>query len=175
MRNIEIKAKVANLNRLLQLAKNLAHAEPILISQHDTFYNCITGRLKLRRLLKSGRGELIFYDRPDTEGPKLSSYEKTDLSSNEQLNSLHSVLAKALGIKSEVKKTRHLFLVGQTRVHVDEVESLGNFMELEVCLSSDQSEKDGEKIAYDLMAKLGVSEKDLICGAYADLLVVQKN
>ncbi|XP_066145735.1 uncharacterized protein [Euwallacea fornicatus] len=170
MRNIEIKAKVTNLSHLLQQAKNLSQSEPTLISQHDTFYNCTTGRLKLRRLLKSGSGELIFYDRPDTEGPKLSSYEKTNLSNNDQLSSLHNVLAKALGIKSEVKKNRHLFLVGQTRVHIDEVESLGNFMELEVCLNSDQSEKDGEKIAYDLMAKLGVSEKDLISGAYADLL-----
>ena len=44
-------------------------------------------------------------------------------------------LGKALGVKGRVKKTRLLYMVGQTRVHVDEVEGLGNFMELEVSLS----------------------------------------
>lgn len=43
------------------------------------------------------------------------------------------VLTDALGMVGQVKKERHLFMVGQTRVHVDTVEGLGHFMELEVC------------------------------------------
>lgn len=48
------------------------------------------------------------------------------------VDDLHKVLEKAFGAKNEVKKVRHLFIVGQTRIHIDEVEDLGNFMELEV-------------------------------------------
>lgn len=78
-----------------------------------------------------GDAELIYYDRPDTEGPKLSSYEKSPIPSG-SVPSLDAVLTQALGVSGMVKKTRHLFLVGQTRVHVDQVEGLGDFMELEV-------------------------------------------
>lgn len=154
MRNVEIKAKVVNLKQLLAEAKKLAGKDAITIKQHDTFYNVPNGRLKLRRLLdvstqldaqflytrensiaifQTGKGELIFYDRPNIEGPKLSLFQKTDVDS-ENLNGLNEVLVKALGAKNDVKKTRHLFLVNQTRVHVDEVENLGHFMELEVTI-----------------------------------------
>lgn len=63
----------------------------------------------------------------------MSLFEKTDVDSA-SLNDLNKVLVKALGAKNDVKKTRHLFLVNQTRVHVDEVENLGDFMELEVTI-----------------------------------------
>lgn len=71
--------------------------------------------------------------RPDVTGPKTCSYKKFDFSEN--VNDLHELLTEALGEKSFVKKTRRLFLVGQTRVHVDSVEGLGDFMELEVFIS----------------------------------------
>lgn len=61
----------------------------------------------------------------------MSSYKKADIKSN-AICDLNHVLREALGAKNDVKKVRHLFLVGQTRVHIDEVENLGNFLELEV-------------------------------------------
>ncbi len=71
-------------------------------------------------------------------------------------------------------KTRHLFMVGQTRVHCDRVDGLGDFVELEVVLAEDESEAKGVEIANDLMAKLGVDpEKDLISGAYMDLILAK--
>jgi predicted adenylyl cyclase CyaB len=60
--------------------------------------------------------------------------------------------------------------VGNTRVHLDEVEGLGSFLELEVMLGPGQSEQEGQAIAQELMAQLGVEESDLIEGAYMDLL-----
>lgn len=64
--------------------------------------------------------------------------------------------------------------MGQTRVHCDEVEGLGHFVELEVLMKENQSLKEGEEIAKDLMSKLGVKEADLVKGAYIDLLSEQK-
>jgi len=63
--------------------------------------------------------------------------------------------------------------VGQTRVHCDEVDGLGHFMELEVVMKENQSAVEGEEIAKDLMSKLGIEETDLIEGAYIDLLSSQ--
>lgn len=59
--------------------------------------------------------------------------------------------------------------MGQTRVHVDQVEGLGDFMELEVVLRPDQSLEEGQEIANNLMKKLGVSDEDLITGSYMEL------
>lgn len=81
--------------------------------------------------MQDGNGELIYYERPDTEGPKLSSFEKTNITS-ENVIGLTSVLSAALGKTCIVSKVRNLFLVGQTRVHIDSVDGLGDFMELEV-------------------------------------------
>lgn len=80
---------------------------------------------------QDGTGELIFYQRPDVKGPKLSTYSKIDLDA-EKRKELREVLTMANGILGTVEKTRHLYMVGQTRIHIDRVLGLGNFMELEV-------------------------------------------
>jgi predicted adenylyl cyclase CyaB len=80
------------------------------------------------------------------------------------------VLELAYGIRGVVRKTRYLYLVGKTRVHLDDVANLGQFMELEVVLEEGQSDSEGQKVAEDLMSALGVESADLIDGAYMDLL-----
>ena len=79
-------------------------------------------------------------------------------------------MSLALGMRGVVKKTRYLYMVGQTRIHIDEVEGLGYFMELEVVMREGQSDAEGQDIAEDLMRRLGVREDALIEGAYMDLL-----
>ncbi|KAF2349620.1 CYTH domain, partial [Trinorchestia longiramus] len=86
------------------------------------------------------------------------------------LQSIRTLLAASIGVRGEVMKTRHLFMVGQTRVHVDRVQGLGDFMELEVVLREDQTAADGQVIAGDLMKRLGVQEADLLSGAYMDMI-----
>ncbi|GFG29099.1 hypothetical protein Cfor_00189 [Coptotermes formosanus] len=165
-RNVEIKAKVRNLGDIVSKAKKLSNSEGTWIEQDDVFFTVPQGRLKLRTF-QDKTAELIFYDRPDCDGPKLSKYEKCTLPDGSQIA---SVLSHALGVKGRVKKNRQLFMVGQTRVHIDNVEDLGNFMELEVVLSEDQTLDEGQVIAETLMADLGVEKEDLISGAYMDLL-----
>ncbi|XP_054480915.1 uncharacterized protein LOC129112726 [Anoplopoma fimbria] len=165
--NVEIKATVSDPTLFAKMAAELSQSEGSIIRQHDTFFNCSTGRLKLRDLMNKS-GQLIFYERPDTDGPKLSRYS---ISPTSDPPSLRAVLSDALGVKGEVRKERRLFLIGQTRVHLDNVEGLGNFMELEVVMRPEQTVEDGQKVAEDLMEKLCVSKESLVTGAYMDLLL----
>ncbi|KAM8883752.1 uncharacterized protein ACB058_000184 isoform 2-T2 [Synchiropus picturatus] len=165
--NVEIKAQVADPVQFAKTAAQLSQSEGTVIQQHDTFFNCSKGRLKLRDFM-NGSGQLIFYERPDTDGPKLSRYS---ISPTSDPPSLHTVLSDALGVKGEVKKQRRLFLIGQTRVHLDTVEGLGTYMELEVVMRPDQSVEEGQQVAEQLMEQLGVSQESLVTGAYMDLLL----
>ncbi|MGZ9166018.1 MAG: class IV adenylate cyclase, partial [Anaerolineales bacterium] len=83
---------------------------------------------------------------------------------------LKRVLELAYGIRGVVRKTRYLYLVGQTRIHLDDVEGLGQFMELEVVMQEGQSDAEGQTIAESLLDSLGVKRSDLLQGAYMDLL-----
>ncbi|BBS15168.1 hypothetical protein WP5W18E02_02050 [Aeromonas caviae] len=70
-----------------------------------------------------------------------------------------------------MRKQRTLFLVGRTRIHLDRVEGLGHFLELEVVLEDDEPREVGMQEAHDIMARLGIEHSRLIEGAYLDLLL----
>ena len=165
-RNIEIKARVASMPELRQRASALASEGPTEIAQDDTFFNCDRGRLKLRAFSPS-RGELIFYRRANESGPKESFYV---LAPTADPDSLREALTLAYGQSGRVIKQRTLFLAGRTRIHLDRVKDLGDFMELEVVLADDESTDDGFAEARSLMEKLGIHESQLVEGAYFDLL-----
>lgn len=129
-RNTEIKARVPDLDALTRRVAPLATAGPTAIAQDDTFFACPNGRLKLRDF-GDGHGELIFYQRADQTGPKTSFYRITTTAEPDRLR---EVLTLAHGQTGRVRKQRTLYLVGRTRVHLDRVEGLGTFMELEVVL-----------------------------------------
>ena len=164
--NIEIKARIRDFEGICSLVERLSEMPVQVIPQEDIFFLLDRGRLKLR-ILASDHGQLIFYTRPDQDGPKRSDYHIADSTDPQNLK---RVLELAYGIRGMVRKTRRLYLVGQTRIHLDDVEGLGQFMELEVVLEEGQSEAEGQKIAEELMAALGVERGDLIDGAYMDLL-----
>jgi predicted adenylyl cyclase CyaB len=164
--NIEIKAGISHLPKVAALVATMSDKPPKTLRQRDTFFGCSTGRLKLREL-ETGEGELIFYDRADVMGAKQSHYEIARVA---DAVTLKSVLQQALGETVVVEKTRVLYLVGQTRVHLDTVNGLGTFLELEVVLRPDQSPTEGHEIAADLMSRLGIRESDLLAEAYADML-----
>jgi predicted adenylyl cyclase CyaB len=164
--NIEIKARVDDFEALKARAESLSDQPLVVIPQEDTFFNIENGRLKLR-IQAPDAGTLIYYERPNQDGPKRSDYH---LAETQDPDSLKTVLSLALGIRGVVKKTRYLYMAGQTRIHLDEVEGLGHFMELEVVMREDQHDVEGQAIAEDLMRKLGVRKDALIDGAYMDLL-----
>jgi len=165
-RNIEIKARLHNLPDTLALALPLADRPPELIEQDDTFFNTARGRLKLRTFA-DGSGELIYYERPDQPGPKTSFYVRSPTASPD---SLREALTLAHGQIGRVRKQRTLLLAGRTRIHLDRVQGLGDFLELEVVLADSEPESGGIAEAHALMARLGVGAGQLIEGAYLDQL-----
>ena len=164
--NIEIKARVHDMAGLRARAEALSDTPVQVIPQEDTFFYTPKGRLKLR-LLQPDQAQLVYYERPDQDGPKRSNYH---IFATSDPQGLKTALRLALGVRGVVRKTRYLYMAGQTRIHLDDVEGLGQFMELEVVLRDGQSDADGQAIAEELMARLDVSPEDLLEGAYMDLL-----
>lgn len=169
-RNVEVKARVAPeaFEELRRLAAKIASDGPIELVQTDTFFHSHTGRLKLREF-SDGSAELIFYERPDCLGPKTSSYVRSSCPSPATMK---AALGGAQGILGVVKKHREVFFVDQTRVHLDQVDGLGTFLELEVVLGPSDSDEVGEQIARELLEQLNVADSQLVAGAYFDLLSV---
>jgi adenylate cyclase len=165
-RNIEIKARIDSVEQLQPRAAALADQGPMQIAQDDRFYECPNGRLKLRRFA-AGRGELIFYRRSDEHGPKESFYLRSPTTDPE---GLHATLAAAWGERGRVVKQRTLYLAGRTRIHLDRVQGLGDFLEIEVVLADDEPAEEGVREAHALMARLGVEPSQLVQGAYLDAL-----
>jgi predicted adenylyl cyclase CyaB len=164
--NIELKARIADVPGTEALVATMSDTPPRTLRQRDTFFRCATGRLKLRED-GTGQGELIHYVRADAAGVKRSDYE---IASVADPGSLKAVLRLALGETAVVEKTRRLYVIGQTRVHLDAVQGLGNFLELEVVLRPDQSAAEGHDVAAGLMGLLGIRDSDVLATAYADML-----
>ncbi len=169
-RNIEIKARIASVEALRPRAEALAGAPAELIVQDDTFFQVPQGRLKLREFA-DGCGELIHYHRADSTEAKASDYVRVP---TPDPAALRLALARACGLQGRVHKQRWLCLVGATRIHLDRVSGLGDFMELEVVLQDGQSDADGQALAESLMQQLGLAEPhhpvERLAGSYLDLL-----
>lgn len=165
-RNVEIKARIENVEALAVRAVAIADGGPTEIAQDDTFFTCDAGRLKLRQFA-DGTGELIFYQRADWQGPKESFYL---ISRTDDADALRDVLSHGYGQAGRVVKRRTLFLAGPTRIHLDRVAGLGDFLELEVVLGDGESVEAGVRTAHKVMEQLGVTSAQLVEGAYVDLL-----
>jgi adenylate cyclase class IV len=164
--NVEIKVRVASIAEVRRRAAVMAAGPATILRQVDTFFELHGGRLKLR-CVEGADAQLIYYERPDQPGPKLSEYH---VAPTNRPDELLKVLGTALGIRGVVSKRRELYLVGATRIHLDEVEGLGTFVELEVVLAPGQSEAEGQATADELMSSLGLPTDGLVSGAYIDLL-----
>jgi len=170
-RNIEIKARITDIDTCMHTAEKLSGSTPDILHQTDYFFYCSNGRLKLR-VFSPEKGELIFYKRDDCTGPGTSEYE---ISATQQPEKLLRLMEKACGIRGVVRKTRTLFIAGRTRIHIDRVENLGDFLELEVVLSANETAENGISEAGRLMEQLGIKERNLVDCAYIDLIETQRN
>lgn len=168
-RNIEIKARIDSVEALLPVARALADGDAVLIEQDDSFFAVPQGRLKLRQFA-DGSAELIHYHRPDSAEAKASDYVRVPAPDPA---ALREALARACGLLGRVRKRRLLLMAGQTRIHLDRVEGLGDFMELEVVLRPSQDDDEGHAVAEALMQALSLAAAPRLSGSYLDLLHAQ--
>jgi predicted adenylyl cyclase CyaB len=164
--NIEIKAVLTDRAAAERIAARLSDTGPEVIEQEDHFFPCESVRLKLR-ILASDSGELIRYDRSNLAEARPSNYL---IARTSDPHVLLEILTATLGQSGSVKKTRKLYLVGQTRIHIDQVEGLGDFLELEVVLRPGQSDAEGKTIASRLLSAFEINQHQLLSDAYIDLL-----
>jgi len=166
MQNIEIKARCDDLGAAKAIAENLgAHFEGVL-HQVDTYFKVSRGRLKLREI-NSRESQLIYYQRPDDLGPKVSSYQIYPIQNPVDLK---AILESALGIWRVIEKTRELYWLDGVRIHFDRVSGLGNFIEFEgIVQAADEKNKVETKVR-ELIAAFNIPAAARVNGSYSDLI-----
>jgi len=165
--NMELKARLTGLAAARSIAQRVATDYLGVEHQIDTYFACRNGRLKLRQIV-GVKSQLIHYARPDAEGPKRSDYRLVEIPDGDRMCQL---LTDALDLQVQVKKRREIFLVENVRVHLDEVEQLGEFLEFEAVLSEQVSQQQGQQQLAHLTEEFGISDAQRLAGSYADLLL----
>jgi homotetrameric cytidine deaminase len=167
MRNVELKARDPDPARTLARALDAGAEDGGEIAQRDTYFVGARGRVKLREQ-QPGESELIAYRRPDGRQARVSEYRCVPVG---DADALREALEAALGTLAVVDKRRRLLLWEGVRIHLDEVEGLGSFLELEaVAAEGSDLSAEREKIER-LRGELGVDDADLVASGYSDLLL----
>jgi homotetrameric cytidine deaminase len=165
-RNVELKARDPDPERSLQRCVALGAEDRGELRQRDTYFAARRGRLKLREQ-EPGGAELIAYERPDAAHARESRYRIAPVAEPE---ALRDALDAALGTTVVVDKRRRLLVWEGVRIHLDRVEGLGAFVELEgVAPDGSDLAHEAERVAR-LRAELEIRDEAIEPGSYADLL-----
>lgn len=165
MRNIELKARLRDIEAARKTAATVATGHLATEHQIDTYFHCRQGRLKLREI--EGRpAQLIWYLRPDEQGPKASEYLVVPVADAPLLK---SALAAALGVSGVVDKRREILLWHNVRIHLDEVAGLGTFVEFEAVLGPGIDDSAGRAQLDELSRRFGLGPDDLLVGSYREM------
>ena len=166
--NIEIKARCNDASFIRQLLLNQNALFKGVDEQTDTYFQVNNGRLKLRQ--GTIENSLIFYKRENIAGPKMSQVNLFQVDHGSDL--LKEILTNANGIKVVVKKKREIYFIDNVKFHIDEVEGLGSFVEIEAI------DKDGtlglEKIRQQCeyyLQQFEIPAANLLTHSYSDLLM----
>jgi adenylate cyclase, class 2 len=169
--NVEIKARTNKSAAIRNYLLNNGAEFKGVDEQTDTYFNIDNGRLKLRQ----GKIEnnLIFYNRPNQAGPKQSDF---DLLKVEDENVLLNILARALGIKVVVHKKREIYYIQNVKSHLDFLDDLGEFVEIEASnkVHPIETSKLHEQCAY-YMREFGIEQEDLLNLSYSDMFINRAN
>lgn len=165
-RNLELKSRCRNLAQAREAVLQLGARDGAVLEQTDTYFHCSSGRLKLRET--AGRGaELIAYARPDLAEVRASEYHLAPVDHPVRLK---QCLASALGVRVLVVKRRELLIWHNVRIHLDDVEGLGTFVELEAVMGPSEDEAVSEAHIKLLAAALSLQPDDYIASSYGDLM-----
>jgi predicted adenylyl cyclase CyaB len=171
--NLEIKVSCSR-QEFAAIASRLRAREVVAqppFEQVDTYFLVPHGRLKMRRITdQRGRSaELIQYRRPSVSGARTSIYNRIPFSAK-QARDLISALGASLGTVAIVRKQRTVAIWQSTRIHFDDVQSLGLFVELETVIADAGSEAAGAAEFADVMDWLQIGMLESIPGSYCDLM-----
>ncbi len=164
MRNLEFKARISDPTGLQARARSLGADLWGDLRQTDTYFTVRRGRLKLRETA-GFQSEHIYYEREESAEDRPSDYTRVAFGEGADLG---EALSRALGVLAIVRKRRTLLVVDTTRIHLDDVEGLGHFLEIEVPVTDQAAAS--ERLA-SLLASLGVQRADGIRASYADLVI----
>ena len=165
MQNIEIKTVVRDAG---ELARRVEAMEAPLVWAHlqkDTFFRVPRGYLKLRQV-EGEPAELIAYLRESGSEPRASDY---DIAVVEDGESLLRALTRSLGLRGVVEKRRRLHRWRHTRIHLDAVRGLGDFLELETVvdgITTDEARQEAD----EAIARLDLDRADFLDRPYLELL-----
>jgi len=165
MRNLEIKARAAALRSVrFRLRALEGAASQASLRQTDWYFRVPKGRLKLRVLDANRGGELIAYLRPDRTGARTSEFQRLP---TPDAAGTRVLLERMLGLRACVRKRREVWLYKNARIHLDTVEALGPFIEIEVVVTEGMGQ--ARALMRELRAALGIRAADLIAGSYGDM------
>jgi adenylate cyclase class IV len=170
--NIETKARSPNLGELARRAAEAGATFEGLLEQTDTYFHVERKWLKLREWAHrrpdgatASGAELIRYERADAAGARTSAYERTPVG---DANACREQLAARHGVRGSVTKRRELWIFGSTRIHLDSVDGLGDFVELETVLG--EGPQEAYRAEHELLLEtLGIERADTVDGSYIDL------
>jgi homotetrameric cytidine deaminase len=175
MRNVELKARDPDPARTLELALALGADDKGEIKQRDTYFSGARGRLKLREQETGGSplwDELIEYSRTDSTDARTSTYRRVPVADVEPLR---EALDAAYGTLGTVAKRRRLLIWEGVRIHLDEVEGLGSYIELEAVAEAGSDLSAEHDKVERLRAELGIEDDNLIATSYSDLLLTAED
>jgi predicted adenylyl cyclase CyaB len=165
MRNIEIKVRLHDRAAVEARLHGTDARFVAILRQRDVFFCVPHGRLKLR--FADGAAELIQYERADHAALRASDHHRLEVADGD---ALLSVLQRALGTAGEVRKMRQLYRLDNVRIHLDAVEDLGDFLELEAIVDATHDEATCRRAAEHLLRRLEIAPAAFESRAYIDLL-----
>jgi adenylate cyclase class 2 len=166
-RNIELKARCADLSSAARAAEQIGAARQGVLDQLDTYFHCRHGRLKLRETAGDADAQLIWYARPDSTDFRGSDYYVLPIPKPQETR---LALSAALGVRGEVRKRRDLWLWHNVRIHLDDVATLGTFVEFEAVMGEGDSDEESLDRLTTLTRAMDIGQTDHVAVSYSDLL-----
>jgi len=165
MKNLELKLCIGSEVAFENLKKNLSCFYQKTLHQVDTYFRVPKGRLKLRE--EPSRKYIIRYDRPDTE-QKVSQYEFYPI---DDIDKFKKVFDGALDVEIVIKKERLLYIIHNARIHLDTVEGLGTFLEIEIVINNSKDDENSEEFMEELKDTYYLSQFEKIKCGYRELMI----
>lgn len=167
MKNLELKVKYSDRKRVFNALKKLNAEYKGILHQRDVYFDISPGRLKLRSINNTIH-QLIYYKRSNRATAKYSNYYISEIS---HPKNVEKILSDIYSVKVIVSKSRRLYLWQNVRIHVDNVYSLGKFIEFEIICNTILQENESLKKMKYLKEIFNIKNSDVLSSSYSDMIL----